>query len=121
MRIVIILGLGALFSLWQVKAHAITAPLAFGVTADSNINPNTVVYRDGSSLSTIALQSQTTTQLAARIDPTFTTFYAQESVAGVLVTNTFNLCMSTAPQIASYVYVAVSTSAAAIAGTSCSK
>lgn len=65
------------------------------------------------------LAIQTTTQLALRSDPVGATFYAEERVGGALVTNAFNLCVSTAAAPASYVYVAVSTSAAAIAGKAC--
>lgn len=65
------------------------------------------------------LAIQTTTQLSLRADPVGSIFLAQESVAGSLVTNAYNLCVSTAASPASYVYVSVSTSAAAVAGAAC--
>lgn len=110
------------FSIGAIQyARALSVPLAFGVTGDSEINPNTVVYRDASSLSTIALQSQTTTQLALRADPVGTLFLAQERVAGALVSNAYNLCASSLPVVGSYYYLAVATSAAAIPGAPCTK
>lgn len=61
----------------------------------------------------------TTTQLAARTDPVGATFYAQELIGGTAATNAYNLCASTAANPGSYVYIAVSTSAAAVAGKAC--
>lgn len=71
------------------------------------------------------LALQTTTQLSLRADPVGATFYAQESVAGTVVSNAFNLCTSTAANQASYVYIAVTTNVVvgggAVAGQSCTK
>lgn len=69
------------------------------------------------------LATQTTTQIVLRTDPVGSTFLIQERVAGALVSNTYNICTSTANAVASYVYVATSTGAAAIAalGGACNK
>ncbi len=67
------------------------------------------------------LAIQTTSQLVLRSDAIGTQFLVQERVAGALVSNAYNTCVSTAANIASYVYLDVSTSAAAIAGEACNK
>lgn len=74
------------------------------------------------------LTTLTTTQLDARGDALGSIFFAQESDAGALVTNEYNLCMSTGlaanTSSSSYVYIAVSTNNAggvAAVGGKCNK
>lgn len=94
-------------------AWALTVPLAFGVTGDSNPNGNTVIYRDGNALSYIALPVNTTTQLSARTDPPGTLSLSSSTTFGLPL----GLCASTAAAIGSYVYI--STGNAASLGTLC--
>lgn len=61
-----------------------------------------------------------TTTLAGRSDPIGALALVKENVAGAPVTNAYNECISTAASVSSYVYIAVSTSAAAKAGAACS-
>jgi len=66
----------------------------------------------------------TTTQLSLRADPIGTTYWAQElTAAGALITNAYNICGSTAANVASYVYLAASTNALAMSslGGACTK
>lgn len=78
---------------------------------------------------THVLQSYTTAQLYLRSDPIGTTFWAQERVqgagGGALITNTYNICGSTAVNVASYVYLSVSTNTAgdtpAVVGAACAR
>ncbi len=114
--------------------YAITVNPASAVTADSAATALTIPYRDANGAFSagvvtvtgvitsgpLQLATLTTTQLSLRADPDGSTFWAQESVGGVLVTNTYNLCRSSAPALASYVYIAVSTSAQAVVGAACS-
>lgn len=66
------------------------------------------------------LQVQTTNQAMLDVYPIGSVILIQERVAGLLVTNAYNLGVSTANAVASCVYVAVSTSVPAVAGASCS-
>ena len=63
---------------------------------------------------------QTTTQAMLDVYPVGAEYLIEERVGGTLVTNAYNLAVSTANNVASCVYIAVSTSAAAKAGASCS-
>lgn len=67
----------------------------------------------------VDLAIQTTTQLTLRSDSIGSVFLVQERVNGALVSNAYNVCVATAANIASYVYVSVSTSAQAVAGSAC--
>ncbi len=66
---------------------------------------------------------QTTNQIAARVDAVGTVFLAEERVAGSLVTNTYNLCLSTKAEAGTSVYLSVSTGVivggGAVAGAKC--
>ncbi len=65
------------------------------------------------------LTSGTTTSIALLSKPIGTIYLIQERVAGTLVTNAYNFGVSTAANVDSCVYLAVSTSAQAAAGAAC--
>lgn len=68
-----------------------------------------------------SLSVQTTTQISVLVPvQTGALVLAEESVSGTLVTNTFNVCASTDTKAGDFVYVSVSTSAAAVLGAKCS-
>lgn len=89
----------------------------------SNVFSNAVTVGAGgylqSSNGPVELGIQTTTQLSLDVYPAGAIVLAQESVAGALVTNQYNLCMSTQAQAGTFVYVVVSTSAQAVVGAKC--
>ena len=66
------------------------------------------------------LTPTTTTQLAALVAPVGSIVLIEESVGGVLVANTYNLCVSTKAAAGDFTYIAVSTSIPAVAGAKCS-
>ncbi len=76
---------------------------------DSAATVNTFMLRDANGISAIPVVTTTTLATAALAAPLGSLVLAQESVAGALVTNSFNLCASTANAIASWIYVSVST------------
>jgi hypothetical protein len=98
-------------------AHATTSNLDNHGIGDSAATAGAFVFRDPNAL--FALPIISTTAAALLVAPTGTFYWAQESVGGVLVTNAYNLAMSTANNVASCVYVAVSTSVPAKAGAAC--
>lgn len=66
------------------------------------------------------LAVQTTTQISLLVNPVGATYLVEESVAGVLVANTYNICTSTKNEAGDFVYVSVSTSVPAVLGAKCS-
>ena len=66
------------------------------------------------------LTPTTTTQLAALVAPVGSIVLIEESVGGVLVANTYNLCVSTKAAAGDFTYIAVSTSIPAVVGAKCS-
>lgn len=115
-----IIGIVSLLVALAVNAVAITGNPTSNVLYNSAPTSGELVAYDGNSL--FGLQTVTTTTLAtaAYASPVGTVVLAQESVGGSLVSNSYNLCASTANSVASFVYIAVSTSAAAKAGAACS-
>lgn len=117
-----------------VCANAITVQPGSNASGDSDATAQTLMYRDASgnsavnsltvttisggalSPATFALPVATTSQLVLRSDAVGTTFLVKERVASALVSNAYNLCTSTAANIASFVYVAVSTGDASAQG-----
>ena len=78
------------------------------------------VYATNVTSSYNTLGIQTTNQAMLDVYPVGAEYLIEERVGGSLVTNSYNLAVSTANNVASCVYVAVSTSAAAKAGAPCS-
>ena len=73
-----------------------------------------------STYNTLGIQTTTYLATAAAIQPIGALTLVEERVGGTLVTNAYNECVSTAAVVASWVYLNVSTSAAAKAGAACS-
>lgn len=68
-----------------------------------------------------SLSLQTTTQISVLVPVQVGAIVlAEESVAGTLVTNTYNLCASTDTKAGDFVYISVSTSVPAVLGAKCS-
>lgn len=68
-----------------------------------------------------SLSLQTTTQISVLVPVQVGALVlAEESVAGTLVTNTYNLCASTDTKAGDFVYISVSTSVPAVLGAKCS-
>lgn len=72
----VLVSIGAWF------AHAVQAPLAYGVLADSNATASTVIYRDANSQSTMIPTNQTIAQLRVLVPPAVGTEYFCSNCTG---------------------------------------
>ncbi len=99
----------------------VSVPGALAVTGASTLTGNVTIT--GTTALTGALSATppivSTTALAATAYPIGQLLLVQESVAGALVTNAYNLGWSTANVVGSCVYISVSTSVPAVAGANC--
>lgn len=108
-RLVTAAAIFVAFGFWMNRAHAVTAPLAFGVTGDSNGTPSTVAYRDVSgnaSFNYIQLASPTTTQLSV-LSPNA----ANEQVTVLMINGGIGVCYSTGTTPGAWVYPSTSSTA----------